>query len=292
MQQIFDHTYHLWAKDNISANGAVTYSQDLVANQVPELRKALKGKNVIISTASKLNVISKFDLEHEHYDMAIQYLHTYPYGDPKGYIRKIVSQANFTASKWVFMTAYKPFEQIINDGIGGDFHAVYTPMSIDIEQMPQRKNFVENSVVYFGNLYMSKTEVYDEVRKFCRNNNIMFNTIAFSQLNNNQQKLTQMQAWEIVGEHEYGIGVGRCALEMMAMGLKVFIFGQERGGIMVDEDDWRKQQAINMNGRITTYDRTFEACWHNRKNIFLPNVADFAIGNKKHCLYLQEKGLI
>lgn len=62
----------------------------------------------------------------------------------------------------------------------------------------------------------------------------------------------QSAALARVAQHRYGIGVGRCALEMMAMGLPVMIFGKALGGLVLTAEDFRRQSEANFNGNTVT----------------------------------------
>jgi hypothetical protein len=48
--------------------------------------------------------------------------------------------------------------------------------------------------------------------------------------NEGKVRLTQKECWGVVSKYEYGIGVGRSAIEMLCMGLKVRIGGRKYGG--------------------------------------------------------------
>lgn len=292
MIEIFDHTYHKWRNDAAKANGAVTYSTDLTEYQIPKWKQHLpKDKDIIISTASRLSAIMRQDMRQDHYDIAIQYLHTYPYANSMKYIEDIVEGSPFKADKWIFITAYKTYEMLMNSRLDDGYHAVHIPMSIDTHKLPNLSHSAKDALLYFGNIYSSKNTAYEALETYCKRNGIWMDTISFGKFNGHQP-VTQEEIWDIAKTYKYGAGVGRCALEMMGIGLKLIVCGAEFGGIMLNEQDWKAQHATNVNGRIITTDRTFEICWKLRGNIFVPKKDDFTIGNKNHYLYLQEKGLI
>jgi hypothetical protein len=62
----------------------------------------------------------------------------------------------------------------------------------------------------------------------------------------------QQEALRRVAQYRYGIGVGRCALEMMAMGMKVLIFGKDFGGLTLSENDFDRQRSVNFNANLIT----------------------------------------
>lgn len=293
MLKLFTHKYHLWAEDMRINNGAYTYSKDIIDTQEKDWRKVIPDDlKVIMSTAPRLSIIPKTDLPVQEYDVAIQYMHTYPYQNAVKYIKDIVTKSSFTAKRWVFITAYKPYEMLINERFENIVRAVHIPMSIKTDALPTINPTPREALIYFGNVYNSKQDAYKELKEFCRRNTIWMDTISMSKFNGEGAVLPQDQIWSILKDYKYGAGVGRCALEMMGIGLQVIISGAEFGGIMTSEDDWKIQQSLNVNGRVITTDRSLETCWSLRKKIYVPEKDTFTIGNKKHYLYLQEKGLL
>ena len=293
MLKIISHSYRLWADEVKINNGAYTYSKDIIESQEQHWKQNIPAdKKIILSTAPRLNIVAETDIGNKEYDIAIQYLHTYPYSNPVRYIKDIVEKSKFVAKKWVFITAYKPYELLINTKFEDIVRAVHIPMSIKTDLLPQQVPNPKEALIYFGNIYGSKQSAYEELKTFCKRNSIWMDTISMSKFNGEAGTLSQEQIWDIVRQYRYGAGVGRCALEMMGIGLPVIITGAEFGGIMTSETDWQIQQGLNMNGRVITTDRTLDACWLLRKNIFIPKKECFTIGNKNHYLYLQEKGLL
>lgn len=68
----------------------------------------------------------------------------------------------------------------------------------------------------------------------------------------------QRDALEMVSRYRYGIGVGRCAIEMMAIGLKVLFFGNNFGGAIVRMEDAHRHAPVNFNATVMTGFATVE----------------------------------
>ena len=94
-------------------------------------------------------------------------------------------------------------------------------MSINTEGLPYRYN--ENGrIIYFSNIYDEKSKTISEMKEM----GLKFDTMSQGKFNG-QGDFNWNEAIEIVSEYEYGIGVGRSAIEMLAMGMKVIIAGRK-----------------------------------------------------------------
>lgn len=245
---LFDHNTRSWRKDNKLINGAVTYSKDIVKYQVNEWAKIL-GPNDLISTAPPPCTINL----PPRINNAIIYLHSWPV-NPDFW----TFQSRFTlpAKNIIYITAYKKY---CRDLQKYGFQAVYIPMSIDeeaIQQYAQSKS--REGFIYYGNIMQVKQSTYRKIRLKCKDLKIPFDTISRNIYNG--KVVTQEEALSIVSTYQYGIGVGRCALEMFALGLKTFIAGRRVGGLITNDREYIKQQEVNMNSRIWTYSDQIQKC--------------------------------
>lgn len=259
---VFDHNEPRWNKRYMRRgreNGAATYSREIVKFQVPLWKKQLrahkiKSKDVVISTCPLLSQVEDIP-EGKH---VIQYLHTYRYDNPVGDARDVLDNL-VNPKSVVFVTAYKGLcHQLNRRGI----RAIFVPMTIDSEAVlaaAVEKMGYGKRVVYFGNVTGAKESTYQQVVKELRRRAWTVDTISSGKLNG-VIPLTQEEAWARISQYDYGIGVGRCALEMMALGLKVIVSGQEFGGLVVSTGDFVAQTSTNFNGRVITFNRDIAAC--------------------------------
>lgn len=242
--QVVDHTHHSWVHRVTRINGAVTYSQDLVKFQIPKWAELL-GPNDIISTCPKFSetrIAGQFDT-------AIQYLHTYPYTNDVGSIKTLINQIAFKYKRIIFITAYKEFETKLNKA---GIRAVFAPMAINAAKLREHKHnpiYGDKNILWFGNFNIYKRPVFTMLQRRCRQLGLTFDYIA----NETYNGVITKQPHPIIAQYKYGIAVGRCALEMQAIGLKVFIAGREIGGLITNPGEYLLQQQTNMNGRINTY---------------------------------------
>jgi len=117
----------------------------------------------------------------------------------------------------------------------------FIPMSIDTEWLPYRHN--ENKkIIYFSNIYDEKNKTIFEMKEM----GLEFDTMSQGKFNGNGD-FNWNEAIEIVSEYEYGIGVGRSAIEMLAMGMKVIIAGKKIGGVISNNEELTKHWATNCN---------------------------------------------
>lgn len=130
----------------------------------------------------------------------------------------------------LFVTTYRDLADVLGS------RGLWLPNTIDADALPAAQP--KRDWVYYGNIVGHKRTAFDRLY------GIGFDVVAGIS--------DQQVALQRVAQYRYGIGVGRCALEMMAMGLKVLLFGKDFGGIILSEDDFRRQQAANFNGNVMT----------------------------------------
>lgn len=249
--KLIDHTDKEWNKlynSHGKENGAMTYSKELVKYQVPIWEDVLKSagyKSVIIGTCRRLRAINVGSA-----DIAVQYLHTVKYDNPCFEVELITeSLSGQGVKKILFVTAYRQLAEILKYN---GYEACFIPMTVDAEAiresvtMPEEKQ--KNQVVYFGNLNNKKRESYNIVKKSLLRRRFKVDTITNNYLNNHKKLDGQHEAWQEVAKHEFGIGVGRAALEMGALGLKVIYSGYHHAGIATRDWEWYMQENHNFSG--------------------------------------------
>lgn len=264
--RVIDHTEPKWSARYASKgreNGAATYSRDILKHHIPIWEKflaltSLDLNKVVISTCPLVSEIEgKLPADTQ---LVIQYLHTYDYADPFGIVKEVMKRYPNTPV-W-FVTSYKAFA-IQMELLG--VTALWLPMMIDATEInktpkPTPDNRYKDRVIYFGNVTQPKYRTYHNIKNELMKAGWTVDTISNNLFNNQEPVKTQPAAWEILKDYQYGIGVGRCALEMYALGLQVIIAGAQFGGIIIDETDAEAQLKTNLNGRIVTFDRDFSAC--------------------------------
>lgn len=248
---LFDHTTSSWLRRTNSINGAITYSKDIIKHQLPKWQSIL-GHNDLLSTAPPPDT---FDLP-SNINNAIIYLHTWPLDDN---IIEFKSRYRVPAKNVIYITAYKEYCKTLKQY---GYNAVYIPMSIDTEQVQQYAQVKDkHGIVYYGNITSAKLKTYRKVQEVCRSLGVRLDTVSYGVYRG--RAVTQEQALEYISRYTYGIGVGRCALEMQALGLKVLIAGRALGGLITNDTEYTLQQEVNMNGRINTYSNSMKQCLLN-----------------------------
>lgn len=259
---VFDHDEEVWRARYMKRgreNGAATYSREIVAHQLPIWERQLKAygigsDDVVLSTCPLLSQVRNVPKNK----IVVQYLHTYQYDNPTG-DAKSVADSLVSSRSVVFVSAYKALcSQLQRRGMP----AIFVPMTIDaqtVQLSKAKKRQHKKRVVYFGNVTNAKESVYQRVVSEFRKRAWQVDTIS-SGFVNGSVPVTQQEAWKKMSQYEYGIGVGRCALEMMALGLKVMVAGAEFGGLVVNDRDFQAQTETNFNGRVVTFNRDIRAC--------------------------------
>lgn len=254
--QLITHEHPSWAERKRFENGAATYSRDIVASQQRHFERSLGDRSIIISTCPLLSTIPTRTLAYNDPELIIQYMHTFPYENPVQYVKKVIARSAYKdESKWLFVVAYRAYSDLLNaNGLKSSF----VPMMIDTSILPPAVNDIDRAI-WFGNIYSTKQEMFDEIRANFKRAGIKLSVITKGMLNS-KHPVTQQEAWELISRYRYGVGVGRCALEMFSMGLKVLVAGAEFGGLVMNEDHHRAQEATNYNGRIITWNRSIPQC--------------------------------
>lgn len=249
---VIHHEDPWWAERRAKTrveNGANTYSRDILTHHVHRWARLAEHMRVTVSTAPPL-VAHKVDA-----DLVVQYLHTYNYADPMSVPRRVTEALSSQgAPEIVFVSAYRPLVNQLNTA---GYTAVYVPMRVDGDWIRHRagtipdKRFGEGRAVYFGNITPAKRRHHDAFVRSFRQAGWKLDLIGSTD---------QGDALNRVKNYTYGVGVGRCALEMMTLGMRVMVSGAKFGGIITNASEWDVQSGVNFNGRVITYDRTVRAC--------------------------------
>ena len=255
MLTVIDHTDPGWAEQYVRKgreNGAATYSRDIVRHHLPVLRELLPDGSVV----STCPVMVDAEVEGP---VAVQYLHTYPYTQPLRQAQLVTAGLASRVDRVVFVTAYRALHARLQ---AAGFESVFVPMAVDVAAVRAHASsegpLEERRILYFGNLTRPKRRLFQELRGVLEGRGWTVDLCSEGWLQG--RHLRQPQVWEAASRYRYGIGVGRCALEMMALGLHVLIAGAAFGGIATTDDEHATQAGCNYNGRVTTFDREISAC--------------------------------
>lgn len=286
--QIIDHTFRPWVARKRQENGAATYSRDILDVLIPRLTEDLHGhhpdRDILISTAPPLAQVADPYLLHDRPELVIQFLHTYPYQDPMEPIKALLNR--FPDSKVILVTAYLAYEIRINlwaidQELQHRVKSVFVPMFIQPEQILNqvgrrwlRHDKSEKRIIYFGNLYKAKSQEYYRIRQGLERAGWKVDVISKSRLNGMGPELARVDIWKLISQYRYGIGVGRCALELYTLGLKILISGEHWGGLCMDTSDFYIQQKTNFNGRVITSTRDIEDALDLLPVSFIPGLSE------------------
>jgi hypothetical protein len=252
---VIDHTDPGWEARYVRKgreNGAATYSRDIVRHHLPVLRELLPPGSVV----STCPLLVEQDVAGP---VAVQYLHTYSYRDALRQPRLVADHLAGRVGRLVFVTAYRALHARLT---AAGFEAVFVPMAVDADAVRAHRSAEEQHeprrAVYFGNLTRPKRRLFERLRGELTAQGWTLDLLSEGWLEG--RWLRQTEAWREVSRYRFGIGVGRCALEMMALGLRVMVAGAEFGGLATTPDEHAVQAGCNYNGRVTTFDRDIGAC--------------------------------
>ena len=144
----------------------------------------------------------------------------------------------FPKEKLIYITQYKEQAEFLNQA-GITCH--YFPMGINTSRLPST-NTKNGKWIYFGNLYPKKLDTFNLLKE-----TLDFDVLSFSKFNDEETVLSHNDCLNLVSNYSYGIGVGRCALEMVSMGLPVLVAGEKVGGTLVTKDDFTFHRDYNFN---------------------------------------------
>lgn len=258
---VIDHTDPRWAAlyaRHGHENGAATYSRDIVAYHVPAWRTELAR---VGATRALIGTCPALSRPARKTDVAIQYLHAYSYRDPHRDVARVTRNLHGWAHRVVFVAAITALvDQINHRGHQAirippaiNAAAVRNAINPDLPPLPGR-------AIYFGNITAGKRHTVYPVLDAVKAAGWQVDVISYSRLNGTGPKLTQAQAWAQAARYDLGIGVGRCALELMAAGLPVLIAGHRFGGIITTHGEYDAQSAGNFNGSVVTYSDSVTEC--------------------------------
>jgi hypothetical protein len=250
--KILDHTSKTWLARRKRTNGAETYSKDLVRYQVPNWRARL-GEQDLLSTCPRI----RRQATGNRYGRVIQYLHVFPFTNPAGYAAQSVAVDGRTTP--YFITAYRQYQRLLT---AAGLKAMFIPMAIDVDDLQRFRQLVyggSGRIIWFGNIDQKKRSTYHIIRSACEDRGIVLDTITNDRYNGRPIKNRQ-ELFTALGSYAYGVGVGRCALEMYALGLKVLIAGNGVGGVCLNDEAWSVQLGTNFNARLATFSADPQAC--------------------------------
>ena len=116
---------------------------------------------------------------------------------------------------------------------------------------------------------MGKDGAYDATRAAFESNGWQWDEISNNQFNGGEI-LPRDKILKILANYKYGIGEGRCFLEMNALGIKTFISCTKTMGLITNEEEFEKHKLGNFsvwNGY--TFSDDLQTCINNMDKIMI-----------------------
>jgi hypothetical protein len=267
MITIYDHNTHpLWVglykfrhESKNRTNGGYTYSQDIVKYHIPVIKDILSKQdlynNIIISSVALLEP----SMTPPETDLFICYLHENSIRE----LPRITGFLSWYKGDVIFITSRAELHKELKDR---NIKSVLLPMSIDVSAIAKyakSEKYADKRVLYFGNTYLGKGGSLSYVKQAFIKKGWIFDQISFNMFNGGHS-LTRDQIFDIIAKYKYGIGEGRCVLEMNALGLRTLVCASSNQGIFTNDDDFALQRAHNFSdGTIWTFSPDINECIDN-----------------------------
>lgn len=135
--------------------------------------------------------------------------------------------------------------------------SVYFPACINIQKLPTTTT-KNGKWIYYGNLRTiggeaAKAQALTNLTAHMPNVDVLSEGLLNGVgKNGTTTRYTVQECLDIVANYSYGIGSGRCLLEMLGMGLKCICVGFYYGGPILNAADFEKHWAYNCNGSQST----------------------------------------
>lgn len=106
--------------------------------------------------------------------------------------------------------------------------ALFVPMAIDLSEIREAYDpsiaKVGKKIIWFGHMRRAKKPYYDYFVAEANKLGWHVDYISDNKFNGEGEVLTREQMLKVLQHYKYGVGVGQCAHEMAALGLKVILY--------------------------------------------------------------------
>lgn len=269
---IYDHETHpIWmpvyrAKFEAlgKTNGAYTYSQDIKKYHLPIILQEIaktEYEYTLISTVGRLSP----GIVPPETQLIIYYLHE----SLEREIPRVKNLIRWYHGKIIFISArIENINEIRNLGLS----AIHLPLSIEVSAIAKyakKQKYTGKRVIYFGNKYLGKDGAYEPTKQAFLSNGWKWDEISNNQFNGGE-RLSRPEILKILSNYQYGIGEGRCFLEMNALGIKTLIACTKVMGIITNEKEFERHKLGNFAvGDFFTFSDNIQTCIDNIDKIMI-----------------------
>lgn len=249
MLRVIDHTNHpTWTPINKRLNrenGARTYSRDILKFYVPIFEEVFSGaEKVLLITVQNWNATEVW----KGYDKIFVFVHerggTEEIRIQKRQALKKFSELNKQSEVYFIVWCPQHEGELLKEGL----NAIYLPMAIDsdvytpYQRIKKGKN---KKLIYFGNIIQGKVTPFGQLKKVVEKKGWRIDYISQDRLNSFGMKMKPDKIRWTLAQYKYGVGVGRSAQEMSAMGIKVVCFSLKDVMLARTDEEAEKLMAQN-----------------------------------------------
>lgn len=210
-----------------SENGAVTYSRGITKHYEPVFRRYFENGERHVLLCSVIS--EKTPPSFPDYDLIFVFLHQCHsrYQPVLETARNFVNQN--PQAQVVFIVWHEGCQADLQ---AAGFNAEFVPMAIDLEEIRAAKVKVpkyNDRIIYFGNLRGVKLGNFQYFKQEAEQLGVHVDKISGCIFNDDRDhKLSRAEVLMLLQHYKYGVGVGICAHEMAALGLKVILYAYDQ----------------------------------------------------------------
>ena len=268
--KIWSNRYRYLCSSKGKTNGAYTYSQEINKHHIPLIENLFKNKNVVVFT-----VDHSFHYQIKDKPLIITYLHE----SLKAEQSRINQCLARHKTKHIWITGRYRDSLVIKQKYGP---CIFLPISIDtdyVKKFDSKQPRFTDRIIFFGNTYYNKGATIPFLHKFFKTQHIKFDTIinnVYTAEGHPPLPVTREAILSILSHYNYGIGSGKCFLEMNALGLKTLISGEKFCGLITNEREFDIQTKTNFcasqEAGIISYSPQIKKCWDNIDNAYIKTI--------------------